>query len=98
MLAAGLITIAHRSGGPLMDIVVEDALSRNGYLAGHEKEYAAAIAHIITNTNEEARSKIRERARDSVKRFSDQQFEKDWIRTTELLISSVHPRAHCASQ
>ena len=38
MMAAGLITIAHRSGGPLMDIIVEDPNIRNGYLADHDKE------------------------------------------------------------
>ena len=38
MMAAGLITIAHRSGGPLMDIIVEDPNIRNGYLAVHDKE------------------------------------------------------------
>ena len=38
MMAAGLITIAHRSGGPLMDIIVEDPNVRNGFLAIHEKE------------------------------------------------------------
>merc|ERR1711953_1123098 len=50
MLAAGLITIAHRSGGPLMDIVNEstDGDSRNGFLAVSEREYAAAIAHAAT--------------------------------------------------
>ena len=38
MMAAGLITIAHRSGGPLMDIIVEDPTIRNGFLAVHDKE------------------------------------------------------------
>ena len=42
MLAAGLVTVAHRSGGPLMDIVIEatDGDSRNGFLAVSEREYA----------------------------------------------------------
>ena len=34
MMAAGLVTLAHRSGGPLMDIVVETEQNRNGFLAG----------------------------------------------------------------
>ena len=38
MMAAGLLTIAHRSGGPLMDIIVEDPTIRNGFLAVHDKE------------------------------------------------------------
>ena len=52
MMAAGLMTIAHRSGGPLMDIVVEDPGSRNGFLAITAQEYAAHIAFIINMTEE----------------------------------------------
>jgi alpha-1,2-mannosyltransferase len=37
MMAAGLVTLAHRSGGPLMDIVVEEESSRNGFLASHDQ-------------------------------------------------------------
>ena len=52
MMAAGLMTIAHRSGGPLMDIVVEDTGARNGFLAITSQEYAAHIAFIINMTEE----------------------------------------------
>ena len=38
MMAAGLVTLAHRSGGPLMDIVVETEQNRNGFLAGGRSE------------------------------------------------------------
>jgi hypothetical protein len=37
MMAAGMVTLAHRSGGPLMDIVVEEESSRNGFLASHDE-------------------------------------------------------------
>ena len=47
MMAAGLMTIAHRSGGPLMDIVVEEQGSRNGFLAITAQEYAAHVAYIL---------------------------------------------------
>ena len=52
MMAAGLLTIAHRSGGPLMDIITEDSGSRNGFLAVTAQEYAAHIAFIINMTEE----------------------------------------------
>ena len=52
MMAAGLLTIAHRSGGPLMDIVTEDSGARNGFLAVTAQEYAAHIAFIINMTEE----------------------------------------------
>ena len=86
MLAAGLLTIAHRSGGPLMDIVVEETNGRNGFLAGHDKEYAGVISYIL-GMNPEGRQAIRDRARSSVDRFSDRDFEMGWIRVTESLIN-----------
>ena len=47
MMSAGLLTVANRSGGPLMDIVVEEQGSRNGFLAITAQEYAAHIAYIL---------------------------------------------------
>ena len=52
MMAAGLLTIAHRSGGPLLDIITEEAGTRNGFLAVTAQEYAAHIAFIISMTEE----------------------------------------------
>ena len=52
MMAAGLLTIAHRSGGPLMDIITEEAGTRNGFLAVTAQEYAAHIAFIVSMTEE----------------------------------------------
>ena len=52
MMAAGLLTIAHRSGGPLMDIITEESGSRNGFLAVTPQEYAAHIAFIISMSEE----------------------------------------------
>lgn len=86
MLAAGLLTVAHRSGGPLMDIVVEDANVRNGFLAINEREYASMIKYIF-NLSPEGRQGIRERARASVDRFSDRDFEIGWRTATESLIN-----------
>ena len=87
MLAAGLLTIAHRSGGPLMDIIVEDANVRNGFLAVHEKEYAANISYILGSLSRDGRQSIRHRARASVDQFSDRDFESGWIRATESLMN-----------
>ena len=52
MMAAGLLTIAHRSGGPLMDIITEETGARNGFLAVTPQEYAAHIAFIISMSEE----------------------------------------------
>jgi len=87
MMSAGLLTIAHRSGGPLMDIIVEDSGSRNGFLAVSAQEYAAQIAFIINNMSEEAREGVRARARASSAMFNNAQFERGWIRATDPLFS-----------
>jgi alpha-1,2-mannosyltransferase len=84
MMAAGLLTVAHRSGGPLMDIMIEEAGARNGFLAATPQEYAAHLAYILSMT-EEGREGIRERARSSVNMFSSQQFDSGWIRATDPL-------------
>ncbi|XP_049941713.1 GDP-Man:Man(3)GlcNAc(2)-PP-Dol alpha-1,2-mannosyltransferase [Schistocerca serialis cubense] len=85
-MAAGLIMVAHRSGGPQMDIVEEAEGSRNGFLAADEQEYASAIAHIL-RMSPEARKSIREAARSSVERFSVQEFNKGFLRAVEPLFS-----------
>lgn len=52
-MAAGLITIAHRSGGPLMDIIETSEGSRTGYLACTGEEYAKTIVNILQLTREQ---------------------------------------------
>merc|ERR1719228_1472159 len=88
MMAAGLMTVAHRSGGPLMDIVVEETGATNGFLAASAQEYAAQIAYILS-LSEEAREAIRARAGASVNMFSSQQFEFGWLRAIQPLFSPV---------
>jgi len=86
MMAAGLLTIAHRSGGPLMDIITEETGSRNGFLAVTPQEYAAHIAFIIS-MSEEARDSVRTRAAGSCQMFNCDQFDRGWIRATDPLFS-----------
>jgi len=88
MMSAGLLTIAHRSGGPLMDIIVEESGSRNGFLACSAQEYAAHIAFIINNMNSEAREQVVARARASSHTFNNAKFESGWIRATDPLFSN----------
>ena len=78
MMAAGLLTIAHRSGGPLMDIVVEESGARSGFLAVTAQEYAAHMAYILS-LGEEGREAVRARAAASSQRFTSQQFQGDFL-------------------
>ena len=62
-MAAGLITVAHKSGGPMMDIIMHSKGSqRMGFLAADEFEYADTICQIIRMKPED-REKIRKAAR-----------------------------------
>ncbi|KAJ9589442.1 hypothetical protein L9F63_017345 [Diploptera punctata] len=85
-MAAGLIMVAHRSGGPLMDIVMESEGSRNGFLAANEAEYAQAIATIL-KLSPRTKKMIRDAARASVDRFSVEEFDKDFLRTVDPFFS-----------
>jgi alpha-1,2-mannosyltransferase len=61
-MAAGLIMVANRSGGPLMDIVETSDGSQTGFLAVDAIEYARCIAAILYNTKEH-NNRIRNAAR-----------------------------------
>jgi len=65
--------VAHRSGGPLEDIVDTTEESRTGYLAVTCEEYASCIREILASSEEE-RKLTRARARLSCKRFGQDMF------------------------
>jgi alpha-1,2-mannosyltransferase len=80
MLAAGLLVIAHNSGGPALDIVRThtngcDRKDQTGYLAATEEEYSARMKAAIDllEHNEECLA-MRTRGRESTNRFSDEVF------------------------
>ena len=74
MLAAGLVVVAHNSGGPRMDIVVpHDGPDAVGFLATTPQEYAACLARALGMSQQDAAA-LRLRARESVRRFSDEAF------------------------
>lgn len=83
-MAAGLIMVAHKSGGPLLDIIETSLGSRLGFLANTAEEFAHILKWII-EANEEEVDQIRIRARASCDRFSVRKFEDDFLRATEPL-------------
>ncbi|XP_064544866.1 GDP-Man:Man(3)GlcNAc(2)-PP-Dol alpha-1,2-mannosyltransferase isoform X1 [Drosophila montana] len=83
-MAAGIIMIAHRSGGPLLDIIETSEGSQNGYLATEAVEYAASVLNIILNSAETNKS-IVYAARSSVERFSEKEFDDQFLRAISPL-------------
>ncbi|XP_078101374.1 GDP-Man:Man(3)GlcNAc(2)-PP-Dol alpha-1,2-mannosyltransferase-like [Sander vitreus] len=87
-MAAGAIVLAHKSGGPKLDIVVEYEGGQTGFLADSEDSYAAAMETILA-LSPSARLEIRQNARRSVERFSDQEFEACFLAAMESLMSAL---------
>jgi len=69
MMAAGLLTIAHNSGGPKTDIVEHGV---TGFLATTADEYAQVIHQALEQPNPE---QMRQKAQQAATRFSDLQFD-----------------------
>jgi alpha-1,2-mannosyltransferase len=83
MLAAGVATIGHRSGGPALDIIDD---GKTGMLAAEDDEYAEAMASLlIAPRAEERRARMAEAGRAAVAgRFSEAAF-------ANALCQAMHP-------
>ncbi|KAM4608748.1 GDP-Man:Man(3)GlcNAc(2)-PP-Dol alpha-1,2-mannosyltransferase-like [Polymixia lowei] len=87
-MAAGTIILAHKSGGPKLDIVVPYEGGQTGFLADSEDSYGAAMETILALLPAE-RLEIRRNARRSVDRFSDQEFEACFLSAMEPLMREM---------
>ena len=74
MMAGGVLTIAHNSGGPRSDIVVRHGGVPTGMLAATAAEYAQALEAAFTPGALPLRA-ITAAARASVTRFADEAFQ-----------------------
>ncbi|XP_020783500.1 GDP-Man:Man(3)GlcNAc(2)-PP-Dol alpha-1,2-mannosyltransferase [Boleophthalmus pectinirostris] len=84
-MAAGTIVLAHKSGGPKLDIVVPFAGGQTGFLADSVESYASCMETILS-LSPDARLEIRRNARQSVERFSDQEFESSFLGAMETVM------------
>ena len=85
MMAAGAIVLAHKSGGPKLDIVDE---GQTGFLASDIDSYATTMRQIV-EMKSDARQQIRERARESVDRFSVKTFEEHFMEPFEKFLPTA---------
>jgi alpha-1,2-mannosyltransferase len=87
MMAAGLVVIAHDSGGPKSDIVVPGL---TGYLASNEHDYARLMYQVLKDgPDSETNLRIRDAASASVCRFSDEVFESSFHRIFDNIFLNV---------
>mmetsp|Transcript_7324 Transcript_7324/g.13778 ORF Transcript_7324/g.13778 Transcript_7324/m.13778 type:complete len:158 (+) Transcript_7324:296-769(+) len=101
-MAAGAIAIAHASGGPKADIVVDlpgkgedDKHTPTGFLAQTKEEYAKAIIKVLS-LSEPDREMIRRAARIQAKKFSNEQFEHSLSNAMSVFVEEMNRR--CARQ
>ncbi|KAG7501579.1 GDP-Man:Man(3) c(2)-PP-Dol alpha-1,2-mannosyltransferase-like [Solea senegalensis] len=87
-MAAGKVVLAHKSGGPKLDIVVPFEGGQTGFLADDEDSYAEAIERILALPSS-TQLQLRLNARHSVSRFSDQEFEACFLAAVEPLMGTL---------
>ncbi|KAI0642930.1 mannosyltransferase [Trametes meyenii] len=77
-MAAGVIPVAHASGGPLLDIIVPLNDEPTGYHATSPETFAEAFRTVFTLPRT-AELAMRQRARTwAVQKFSTEEFERSW--------------------
>lgn len=79
-MAAGTIAVAHNSGGPRLDIVLEGC----GFLATTAKEYAAKVQQVLS-MGEQARKLMRKLALKQVYQFDEEYFMQKAKKFGDLL-------------
>ena len=77
-MASGTVMVAHNSAGPKMDIVVPHRGEKTGFLAGNEEEFAECL-YTIYKMPVKQRNSIRAAAREHVRKFSQEQFDVDFM-------------------
>jgi alpha-1,2-mannosyltransferase len=82
MMAAGLIVVAHKSGGPKTDIIEE---GQTGFFAYDIDSYATMMEQIFEMPVDERRQ-IQERARDSVDRFDKSNFDRLFLESFDKIL------------
>ncbi|KAK3684236.1 glycosyltransferase family 4 protein [Podospora appendiculata] len=81
--AAGLVSVVHNSGGPKLDIVVDVDGEPTGFHATTATEFAAGFEKALSLPDPTA---VRLRARQSAKRFTEEEFANRWMAQMETLV------------
>ena len=84
MMAAGLIIVAHRSGGPQADIIID---GQTGFLADDLDSYITTMEQILTMTDSQ-RNDMQKFARASLYRFDRLNFEELFFQSIDQIFSS----------
>ena len=94
--AAGLISVVNNSGGPKNDIVIDVDGLPTGYHASTASEYAAAFGNALSLSSPD-KIAMRQRARKSAKRFTEEAFADRWLQQFAKLIKLQDDRERSQS-
>ncbi|KGO76810.1 Glycosyl transferase, family 1 [Penicillium italicum] len=83
--AAGLICVTHDSGGPREDIVVDLGDGATGFRAETEEQFAASFEAALALPEAEKLA-MRQRARRSAQRFTEEEFSRKWLDQVQKLV------------
>ncbi|KAH9523177.1 asparagine-linked glycosylation protein [Bulinus truncatus] len=87
-MAAGTVMLAHDSGGPKMDIVIIHNDEPTGFLASDMNSYSDALKSIFSMSPSD-RLALRKNARDSLSRFSEEEFENNFVMLFEEMFDGL---------
>ncbi len=85
-MAAGVVALAHNSGGPRMDIVTEWNSVQTGFLADTEDTYAQAMKKIFSMQPDEVDIIIKNAKECVQERFSEAAFETGFLECIKSVI------------
>lgn len=85
-MASGCIMIAHRSGGPLMDIVTEFNGRQTGFLAETADQFADRVIEVLSMNEEERDIMIKSAKASITNRFSVETFQNNLIARIEPIM------------
>ncbi|OQD84085.1 hypothetical protein PENANT_c014G10589 [Penicillium antarcticum] len=84
--AAGLICVTHDSGGPREDIVIDLGDGATGFRAETEEQFAASFEAALALPEAE-KIAMRQRARRSARRFTEEEFSRKWLEQVKKLVT-----------
>lgn len=85
--AAGLICVTHDSGGPREDIVIDLGDGATGFRAETEEQFAASFEAALALPEAE-KVAMRQRARRSAQRFTEEEFSRKWLDQVQKLVQA----------
>jgi len=85
LMSSGIITVAHKSAGPLEDIIGA-APQDVGYLADSKESYALLVARALTNFDDHTHRGLRAKAKEWVKdQFGLDAFDSNFVKQLSKL-------------